>query len=156
MYSILRITFLVALIGVLATGCSTNLKRVGPPESEYLIALRAEYLASNPDGPHNEYIERGEVVKGMDILEVLASWGHPQRRIKDADTTTERWVYREADEQTKDWIEYTFTFRGNILSDWELARHFAAGGSLPLQQLPAQGSLVRGAEEVTPQSSPKK
>lgn len=146
MYRILRTMFQIAALALLVTGCSSNLKRVGPPESDYLIALRAEYFATNPDGPHNEYIERGEVVKGMDFLEVLASWGHPKRRMKTPDTTTERWVYREEDEDSKDWIEYTFTFRGNVLDDWQLERHFAAGGALPLKQTPVQGPLIKGAD----------
>ena len=105
--------------------CSSHLQRVDEPESSYILALRAEYFASNPDGEFNEYIERGEIVKGMDVLEVLASWGYPAARKRTE--TTEVWTFREVDLDSKNWIEFIFTFRSNILGDWEVARHYGSG-----------------------------
>ncbi len=118
---ILLLPLLLPLLG----SCTSNLQKVDK-NSSYLLALRAEYFASNPDGEFNDYIERGEIVKGMDFLEVLASWGHPAARSKRSDTT-ELWTYREINQGTKDWIEYTFTFRSNVLGDWKITRHYGEG-----------------------------
>lgn len=135
-----HLVFLLLLAVILAGSCSSNLQKVDDKNSSYLLALRAEYLASNPDGEFNEYIERGEVVKGMDFLEVLASWGHPAARSKRADAT-EVWTYREVDQNNKDWIEFTFEFRGSILGDWKIARHYGAGS---LDMPPRGEVLIRG------------
>jgi hypothetical protein len=138
-----RVIGLCAFAALLA-GCSSQLKRSSDVEPSYLLALRAEYLAAYPDGAHNEYVQRGEVVQGMDILAVLASWGHPRRRTKEG-IHTEKWVYREEDEATKDWIEYTFVFRDNVLEEWELARHVAEGRTLQLEGPSKTEPLTRGA-----------
>jgi len=108
------------------SSCSTNLKKVDDKDSSYIMALRSEYFASNPDGQYNEYIKNSEVVKGMDFLEVLSSWGHPSSRLRKSETT-ELWTYREMEEVNQDWIEYTFTFRSSILGDWTIARHTSQG-----------------------------
>lgn len=136
--------------------CSHNPRILSGTESDYLLKLRAEYLAANPDGEHNELIKRGEVVQGMDILEVLASWGHPEVRKKEG-SLTERWIYREVDEQSKDWLEYVFTFRRTVLAEWDLTRHFAAGGQINLPEGRNRATLTRGDYRNTGGSAvPKK
>jgi hypothetical protein len=123
--------------------CSHNPRKISGTESDYLLQLRQEYLAANPDGAYNEYIKRGEVVKGMDLLEVLAAWGHPERRTKES-SLTEHWIYREVDEDSKDWVLYTFTFRRNVLAEWDLMRHFAAGGTIDVPEGRDSATLTRG------------
>lgn len=139
MYRTLPVTLFLLLSLAMTLSCSTNLQRVDDRESSYILALRAEYFASNPDGKFNEYIERGEIVKGMDMLEVLASWGYPAARKRSE--TTELWTYREVNEDSKDWIEFTFTFRSSVLGDWEVARHYG-GGSLDFPE--TRDVLLRG------------
>jgi hypothetical protein len=138
-----------ALLLILLSACSTQLRKSSDTETGYLLALRAEYLATNPDGEYNEYIKRGEVTPGMDFLEVLAAWGHPSMRSKRT-YITELWTYRDIDEDSKDWIEYTFTFRRNVLRDWAIARHVAAGGILPPEGITTdtfnKGTLTRGKQ----------
>ncbi|MDH3198552.1 MAG: hypothetical protein OEO21_09970 [Candidatus Krumholzibacteria bacterium] len=136
--------FTLCALAVLLAGCSSQLKRPSDVEPSYLLALRAEYLAAYPDGAHNEYVQRGEVVQGMDILAVLASWGHPVRRSKEG-VHTEKWIYREEDEASKDWIEYTFVFRDNVLDAWELARHVSEGRTVQLEGPNKTDTLTRGA-----------
>jgi hypothetical protein len=116
---------------------------VSGTNSDYVLKLRAEYLAANPDGEFNEHVKRAEVVKGMDILAVLAAWGHPDLRQKES-ALTEHWVYRDLDEQSKDWLEYRLTFRRLVLADWDLMRHFAAGGRIDIPEGRDSQSLVRG------------
>ncbi len=125
----LALGILIGLSATTLTACSSRGRLAGGPPPDYLPALRADYLASHPDGPYNEYIRRGEVVPGMDLIEVLASWGYPLRRARRNDLS-EQWVYRDRDEDSKDWIEYTFVFRQGRLESWRIRRHTAAGGAL--------------------------
>ena len=120
------------LLPLLLIGCSSPLPRVETSPS-YLLELRAEYLAMNPDGEFNVHVEQGEVVKGMDYLAVLASWGYPTRRERRGETR-EDWVYREVDETTQAWIEYTFIFRHNVLGGWDIARNSAGGRGLETER----------------------
>jgi hypothetical protein len=156
-WNIRTVLCLTALLLILPS-CSHNPRMLSGTESDYLLKLRAEYLASNPNGMYNEYVERGEVVKGMDFLEVLASWGHPEIRKKES-SLTEQWTYTEVDEASKDWVVYVFTFRRNVLSEWDLYRHFAAGGQIDLPQGRASTSLTRGdyaGTSGTDSGTPKK
>jgi hypothetical protein len=137
-----RASLVLPLLMLILPSCSTQLHTSKEVPSSYVLALREEYFASNPDGQYNENIRNGEVVRGMDFLEVLASWGHPAERKKDSQTM-EEWTYREIDEVSKDWVEYTFMFRQSILEDWSIARHVAKGGAL--MAIPKQGeTLIRG------------
>lgn len=130
----------LVLLSILFIGCSSQLPSMDT-SPEYILQLRAEYLAAHPDGEFNEYVENGEVVKGMDYLAVLASWGHPSRRAR-LSNVSEDWIYREVDEDTDAWMEYKFTFHNSILEDWEIARF--NGGSRDLA--PSwKGVLTRSA-----------
>lgn len=141
------------------SSCSYTPRKISGTESSYLLQLRQEYLAANPDGEYNAYVAKGEVVKGMDLIAVLASWGHPSIRKKDA-PLTERWVYREVDDVSKDWVEYTFTFQSSVLTEWDLVRHFAAGGRVDVPEGRERSALAKGEYTVnntTPGSgAPKK
>jgi hypothetical protein len=114
------------LLVVIALACSQNPRRDESTESDYIRMLRDEFFKTHPNGIHNEYIARGEVVRGMDFLEVLASWGNPIKREKPS-PDVEYWVYLEEEEETKDWVQYKFVFRKSVLDDWEVARHVAQG-----------------------------
>jgi len=133
MYRTPPIVLTILLAALCLSDCSSQLKMVSEDDSSYLKGLRREYIAANPDGMYNDLVVRGEVVRGMDFLAVLASWGHPQKRERRSDTS-EYWVYREVDKDSKDWVEYWFSFRHNVLDDWELSRHFASGGILDLKR----------------------
>jgi len=137
----LTISLLVVL--TLLPACSSQLKMINDTESSYLLELRAEYLEAHPDGEYNEHVRRGEVVKGMDFLAVLASWGHPEKRAKRTDYS-ETWVYREEDELSKDWIEYSFRFNRSVLAEWEINRHNSQGGILPEGQSEPDDALKKG------------
>jgi hypothetical protein len=117
----------LAWIAALAIGCSTALpSRQETPE---IASLRADYMKEFPDGPNNDHIRRGEVVKGMSLYEVLASWGIPDRRLV-ADNGHERWVYVLIDDLSMDWVCYEYDFRNNALSDWTTARSNTNGFAL--------------------------
>ena len=59
-------------------------------ETEYIRMLRQEFFKTHPDGKYNEHIKKGEVVRGMDFLEVLASWGNPDAREKPTQNLEQR------------------------------------------------------------------
>ena len=147
----LRVLLLSLVVLLLA--CSHTPRMDENLETDYIRMLRAEFFKSYPDGEYNEYIARGEIVAGMDFLEVVASWGNPQKRLKLSDNV-EYWTYVEVDADSKDAFEYKFVFKKNILDSWELSRQIADGGLLPLPGENTRGVLVKG-ERVTGGSKKK-
>jgi hypothetical protein len=148
---ILRVVPLLFLVGAFA--CSQTPRMSQEDETEYIRMLRSEFFETHPDGQYNEYIARGEVVRGMDFLEVLASWGNPGKRERPS-PTVEYWLYEEKDESSKDWVRYKFVFRDNVLNDWELTRHVSEGGMGDVQNessaVLSKGSGVSGASGGVP------
>jgi hypothetical protein len=124
-------------------------------ETEYIRMLREEFFKTHPDGEYNEYITRGEVVRGMDFLEVLASWGNPNKREKPTENV-EYWLYRDDDENSGDWVQYKIVFRKNVLDDWELTRHVADGRSQPMASESSSSVLSKSGTGVGTESAPKK
>jgi hypothetical protein len=92
--------------------------------------LRDDYFRSFPEGPNNEHIRRGEVVKGMTLFEVLASWGIPDARLVSDESSNERWIYVLLDDLSMDWVCYEYEFTSNALIDWTTTRNVSNG--LPL------------------------
>jgi hypothetical protein len=92
--------------------------------------LREDYLRTFPDGPHNDRIRRGEVVRGMSLYEVLASWGIPDARLVSEKGNQERWVYVLLDDLSMDWVCYEYEFSNNALLDWTTTRSVSNGLSL--------------------------
>jgi len=129
------------LLVVVALACSQNPRRDQTAETEYIRMLRDEFFKTHPNGVHNEYIARGEVVLGMDFLEVLASWGNPIKREKPS-PDVEFWLYLEEDEDSKNWIQYKFLFRKSVLDDWEVAHHVADGAGTETQSRSASDASV--------------
>jgi hypothetical protein len=86
-----------------------------------LVDLRAEYLAAHPDSPYLEHVNRGEIVKGMDVYSVIASWGRPGHRAPEGDTI-ERWLYVDEDEASGQRFGYALEFRGGTLNRWHTYR----------------------------------
>ena len=92
--------------------------------------MREESLREHPGGPFNQYITRGEVVRGMSVLEVSAAWGLPETRRPSKDHKAEYWTYFSEDEISGDWSRYTLTFEETKLADWYVVRHFSTNGEL--------------------------
>lgn len=119
---------LTLLIGSLVTSCAYA-PRV-PEESNAVLSIRSDYIRTHPDGPYNAYIQRGEVVKGMQYLEVLASWGHPRSRLRVPSRRLEYWRYLTHDDVSGDWMQYTFVFENDVLLEWQMARHTSLGRAM--------------------------
>ena len=121
------------LVGIVAsaslTGCATT-----PPsrtETPAIRDLRDDYFRTFPEGPNNDHIMRGEIVKGMSLFEVLASWGIPDARVVAAEGNRESWFYVLLDDLSLDWICYEYEFNGNSLVEWTTTRNVSNG--LPLE-----------------------
>ena len=61
-----------------------------PHSSQAHDTMKAQYLADNPQGEFNDKIENGEISSGMSALDVLASWGVPDKRRKEKQAKTQR------------------------------------------------------------------
>lgn len=120
---------------LLAAACLSSCATAPPsrPETPAIRELRADYLRTFPEGRYNDHIQRGEVVKGMSLFEVLAAWGIPDARVVATDDNRERWVYVVVDDASLDWVRYDYLFNGNVLLDWEITRNVTSG--LPLETI---------------------
>ena len=119
---------LLILVIACATSCAT-----APPariETPAIRDLREDYFRTFPEGPHNDHIRRGEVVRGMSLFEVLASWGIPDARVVSAQGDQERWMYVLLDDLSMDWVSYEYEFRNNALFTWSTSRNVANGLTL--------------------------
>lgn len=144
------------VLAILALGC-TQLPKTNRDPSE-LGEWRAQYVKYNPNGRFNKYILRGEVTRGMNAMEVLASWGIPAYRLRVAENGAEYWTYYETDIHTEDVTTYAFAFEGGVVASWvegagqirldtlspkDLAAMFSAGAG-------AMDTADRGAESSNP------
>jgi hypothetical protein len=111
------IAAIVFLIGQLV-GCS------GISQSERGDFTRPEarekYLAGNPQCRYHEQIQNGEIMRGMDIYEVIASWGLPNVYIPSGDERKECWIYYVQQRDSKSVLIYTLRFDGVLLYDWDI------------------------------------
>jgi hypothetical protein len=113
---------------LLFLACAHNPRAINDDNS--ILQMRQEYLLAHPGGPYNEYITKGEVVRGMNYLEVSASWGIPETRRISRDRKMEHWTFYDKDDVSGDWTRYMFVFEQGTLSDWQMARHFTKNGEL--------------------------
>ncbi len=109
----------VLLLVIAACGAST-LRRSEPDFSD-LADLRSEYIARHPEGPYCENVIRGEIVKGMDVFGVIASWGLPERRVQDG-VDFERWLYVDLDDTAAQTVGYALEFERGVLKSWDVQR----------------------------------
>jgi len=144
---------LCILAGV--TACATT-----PPRRSETIAIRQireDYLRVYPEGPHNAEINRGEIVKGMSLYEVLASWGIPDLRAVSAERDREEWTYVVLDDNAVDWVSYDCVFHGNELVEWYQRRNVGTGAPVvakPTEMIPIPSALPSWATQVP--SSPER
>jgi hypothetical protein len=118
------------LLVVLAIGMTASCAHVPrmPQASPETASLRSQFLHDHPNGPHNAQIVRGEVVKGMDLMEVLASWGVPERRVGKKSSDKESWIYTARDEHSQDYVIYELVFVDRVLSRWHIDRGTTGSG----------------------------
>lgn len=109
---------LVAAIVIVQLGCTGR----SGVEKEYFISPEARqgYVVEHPDGRFNEYIENGEITRGMGYNEVIASWGLPNVYLHSTKAPREYWFYYVEDVNSASVLIYTLCFDMAILGDWEI------------------------------------
>jgi hypothetical protein len=116
---------------------------------EDVADLRSEYLRNNPEGEFNKHIVQSEVTKGMNVFEVLASWGLPHLRRGSQQSAAESWVYYTIDEHTDKVISYELVFIKDSLTRWIVDGNVPGLGTLTPRDLigiPTVGLSPSGAE----------
>ena len=126
----IRSWLLPVLVATVAVSCSQLPPSDKSPEE--MASIRAEYLENNPNGKYTGYIMEGRVVKGMNTLEVLASWGLPNVRRNWTPDNAEYWTYYAQDEHTRKVVSYDLVFEDKVLSRWIVS---AAEGNAPGAEL---------------------
>jgi hypothetical protein len=101
---------------------SLQLLQEPPP---YLTDLRSEYFTANPDSPYRNDVTGASVVPGMERFDVLASWGHPMRRVRSEGL--EEWTYYDLDKDSGDALEYNLVFKQGVLDRWTTRTHKNTG-----------------------------
>ena len=137
----MRCILLLVLVVTVAVSCS-RLPRSTRSNDE-MASIRAEYLQNNPDGKYNGHITEGRVVKGMNNVEVLASWGVPNVRRGWEHDKTEYWTYYAKDEHTQQLVSYDLVFDDRVLHRWVIG---APGAGLGTAQI--EDSSTRTIEET--------
>jgi hypothetical protein len=106
----------VPLLLLLSTGCASSSLQLLQEPPPYLSELRSEYFTANPDSPFRTDVTGATVVPGMGRFDVLASWGHPSRRVRGAGL--EEWTYYDVDKDSGDAMEYDLVFENGVLDRW--------------------------------------
>ncbi len=110
---------LAALVVFSDLGCSC----VSRIERENFVdsSFRDEYTKLNPESPFCQNIRNGEITRGMNGQEVIASWGLPNVYLVSAMKAEEYWIYYIRNEASSSILVYTLIFAGdNMLSDWDI------------------------------------
>ena len=113
---------------IFSVGCSC----LSTVERENLVELcdREEFVGKNPDSRFCENILSGEIVRGMEGNEVMASWGLPNVYLVSEDRSQEFWVYYVQNTDSRSVLIYTLAFdSGNLLDDWDIDIKRFSGGS---------------------------
>lgn len=109
---------IAALLFVSMAGCS-GMSTVERAELTNLES-REHFISSNPNSTYCENIRNGEIVRGMNIYEVIASWGLPNVYLVSQKKPRENWIYYVQDQDTRSILIYTLTFNDDLLEGWEI------------------------------------
>jgi len=143
------LTLVIGLLLAFASSCALNHPK-SLKETQKMKDVRMEYIESNPKGQYNDHIQRGELAKGMSVIEVLASWGLPSSRQHWRSTDKESWTYYSFDPHTKDATIYELMFEARTLTKWVMHKQVAAAGGVPEEQQPASPTPDAGAGSADP------
>ena len=108
----------VPFLLLLSVGCASSTLQLLHEPPPYLSDLRSEYFISNPDSPFRNDVNRGSITAGMGRFDVLASWGHPDRRVRE-NPEQEEWTYLDVDAESGDLLQYELLFQAGVLSRWD-------------------------------------
>lgn len=111
---------LILLVAVITTACTKLPPMTGVDDD--VLSLREHYFSARPDGKFNENISRGEVARGMHVVEVLAAWGLPNMRWGVQHSPDHHWAYFVRDDATQTINGYELVFEDRLLVRWLIAK----------------------------------
>jgi hypothetical protein len=111
-------TLLTVVLLCTAVGCSS----ISQTEREYFTRpeAREQYIIDHPDCAYGDQIRNGEIIRGMDIYEVIASWGLPNVYLVSEEAPKEYWIYYVQEGVSKAVLIYTLTFAEERLEGWDI------------------------------------
>ena len=105
------------LIFVSGCSCTSQIER----EDFTSSAAREIYIDGHPESTFQENIRQGEIVRGMNGEEVIASWGMPSVYLTSKVKEEERFIYYIQDRGANSVLVYMLDFDAdNILYDWDI------------------------------------
>ena len=116
----MRITGILIAIALLCTGIGCS--GISNTEQEFFTRpeAREQYIIAHPDCPFDNQIRNGEIIRGMEIYEVIASWGLPNVYLVSKEESKEFWIYYVQDTESKLVLIYTLTFSDVYLEGWDI------------------------------------
>jgi hypothetical protein len=85
------------------------------------VESRDKFILENPESNFIDNIRNGEIVRGMNENEVIASWGMPNVYLVSNQKPEDYWVYYIQDDNTNSVMVYTLTFdQEAMLMDWDI------------------------------------
>jgi len=105
------------LIFVSGCSCTSQVER----EDFTSIEAREIFIDGHPESTFQENIRNGEIIRGMNEDEVIASWGMPSVYLTSSVRDEERFIYYIQDRDASSVLVYMLDFDGdNILYDWDI------------------------------------
>jgi hypothetical protein len=105
------------LIFISGCSCSSQIEREDFTSSE----SREIFIDGHPESSFQENIRYGEIVRGMNEEEVIASWGMPNVYLTSRSKDEERFIYYIQDKETNSVLVYMLDFDADhILYDWDI------------------------------------
>ncbi len=105
------------LIFVSGCSCTSHIERENFTSSE----AREIYIEGHPESAFQENIRNGEIVRGMNGDEIVASWGMPNVYLTSSVNDEERFIYYIQDRGAGSVLVYMLDFdEDNILYDWDI------------------------------------
>jgi len=84
------------------------------------VVSREEFVKQHPGGTHNDCIRNGEIMRGMSVNEVIASWGFPNVYFVTKTAPAEQWIYYIKDRNSLSMLIYTLSFADDTLRVWDV------------------------------------
>jgi len=105
------------MIFVSGCSCTSQIEREDFTSSE----AREIYIDGHPESTFQENIRQGEIVRGMNVEEVIASWGMPSVYLTSRVKDEERFIYYIQDRGANSVLVYMLDFdMDNILYSWDI------------------------------------
>ena len=138
---------IAALLLVVMLGCSgvSTVERADLTKVE----SREHFIDLNPNSLFCEHIRNGEIVRGMNIYEVIASWGLPNVYLVSQENVSENWIYYVEDRDSRSILIYTLTFSDDKLETWEIDmkrfvdQRIVYDAGTPIKLIPSNGSVKK-------------